>query len=90
MDRHLLAYLNVFERLHCAYCAYANGVIAYTFEIAARTEQYFCPIKHAHRILGAHPRHQRFLAYGNADDYHAKVDEFRAAMANESVKNTEM
>lgn len=39
MDRYHLGYLNFFERFHCAYCGYANGVLAYAVEIAARTEQ---------------------------------------------------
>ena len=43
-DRHHLAYLNALEKLNCAYCSYANGIVAFTREIAARTEQYWCPI----------------------------------------------
>jgi hypothetical protein len=82
-DRHFLAYLNAFERFHCTYCAYATGLLAYTSEVAARTEQYFCPIKHAHRIVGTHGRYERFLPYGEATDYHARVNEFRLALANE-------
>ena len=85
-DRRHLEYLNVIERFHCTYCAYANGLIAYTCEIAARTEQYFCPIKHAHRILGAHVRYERFLVYGEATDYHARLEEFRVALENETGK----
>jgi hypothetical protein len=49
-DRGHLAYLNALERVNCAYCSYANGLFAYVREIAARTEQYWCPIKHARRI----------------------------------------
>ena len=33
-DRHHLAYLNALEKLNCAYCSYANGIIAFTREIA--------------------------------------------------------
>jgi len=40
-DRHQLAYLNALEKLNCAYCSYANGLIAYAREIIARTEQYW-------------------------------------------------
>ena len=39
-DRHRLTYLNFAEKLNCEYCAYANGILAYFTEIAARTEQY--------------------------------------------------
>lgn len=84
IDRQHLEYLNVIERLHCTYCAYANGLLAYTCEIAARTEQYFCPIKHAHRIFVSPARYERFLAYGEAADYHAKLEEFRIALENET------
>ena len=65
-DRNNLGYLNWFERLHCEYCAYGNGLIAYAAEIVARTEQYFCPIKHARKVLGSHARYRRFLDYGEA------------------------
>jgi hypothetical protein len=80
-DRHRLGYLNVIERFHCEYCAYANGVIAYLSEIVARTEQYFCPIKHARKVLGSHERYARFLDYGDAADFHARLEGFRAALA---------
>jgi hypothetical protein len=84
IDREHLHYLNAFERFHCVFCGYANGLLGYTSEIAARTEQYFCPIKHAHRIFGSHARYQRFLAYGDAADYHAKVEQFRRALESET------
>ncbi|WP_162044242.1 hypothetical protein [Undibacterium sp. YM2] len=82
-DRQHLQYLNFFERFHCVYCSYANGLLAYVSEIAARTEQYFCPIKHAQKLLGSHARYARFLAYGDAADYHAKLEEYRIALQNE-------
>ena len=79
-DRHQLGYLNWFERFHCEYCAYATGLIAYLGEITARTEQYFCPIKHARKVLGTHARYERFLAYGDSADYHARLEAFRSSM----------
>lgn len=79
-DRHHLGYLNAIERFHCAYCSYANGLMAYATEIVARTEQYFCPIKHAHKVLGSHARYARFLDYGDAADYPARLEEFRRAL----------
>lgn len=82
-DRGQLAYLNMFEKFHCLYCSYANGLLAYAHEITARTEQYFCPIKHAHKVLHSHERYAYFLDYGAADDYHAKLEEFRVALAKE-------
>ncbi|CAN5354378.1 hypothetical protein BH11PSE14_BH11PSE14_09270 [soil metagenome] len=80
-DRHHLGYLNIFERLNCEYCAYANGLFAYASEIAARTEQYFCPIKHARKVLGRHARYEHFLDYGDATDYQARAAQLRAACA---------
>lgn len=79
-DRHHLGYLNFIEKFHCTYCEYANGLVAYLREIVARTEQYFCPIKHAHKILGTHARYNRFLDYGEAERYEAKLEEFRVAL----------
>ena len=79
-DRQLLEYLNWFERFHCTYCEYANGLLAYAAEITARTEQYFCPIKHARKALGSHARAARFLKYGEAADYHGNLDGFRKAL----------
>jgi len=67
IDRHHLAYLNAIERLNCIYCGYANGLIAYACEITARTEQFWCPIKHARRTVDAHRRAERFFDYGDAD-----------------------
>ena len=43
IDRHKLAYLNTFEKFNCLFCSYANGLIAYVREVAARTEQYLVP-----------------------------------------------
>jgi hypothetical protein len=68
-DRHHLAYLNALEKLNCAYCSYANGLIGYVREIAGRTEQYWCPIKHARRVIGAHARYATFEDFGDADGY---------------------
>jgi len=69
IDHQHLTYLNIFERLHCVYCSYANGLLAYTREIAARTEQYWCPIKHASRVIDKHSRYHRFVDYGDAEAY---------------------
>lgn len=84
-DRHHLMYLNFFERAHCLYCSYANGLVAYTREILARTEQYFCPIKHAHKALGTHKRYRNFLAYGEAEDYHQQLEKFRNDLNNDKL-----
>jgi hypothetical protein len=80
-DRHHLAYLNALEKLNCAYCSYANGIIAFTREIAARTEQYWCPIKHARRVIGTHARYASFDDYGNAEGYQDRLAKLRKALA---------
>ncbi len=72
-DRSHLAYLNVLEKLNCAYCSYANGLIAYVREIAGRTEQYWCPIKHARRTAGAHAYYREFVDYGDAEAYRQRI-----------------
>lgn len=84
MDHQHLAYLNIIEKVHCMYCSYAVGLLGYAQEITARTEQYFCPIKHAGKILGAHARYKKFLNYGDAGNLHARVEEFRADLASET------
>lgn len=84
-DRQQLNYLNFIEKFHCTYCAYGNGMIAYVSEVIARTEQYFCPIKHARKILGTHSRYARFLEYGDAENYEEKLEEYRRALGKEKV-----
>ena len=86
LDHQHLAYLNFFEKGHCMYCSYAVGLMAYATEIIARTEQYFCPIKHARKILSAHTRYASFIAYGEAENYHAKLEGFRKELGRERDK----
>lgn len=80
LDRGRLAYLNWIEALNCLYCGYGNGVIAYVREISSRTEQYWCPIKHAIRIADPHQRYYDFLEFGDAEGYRARLDAFRAQL----------
>ena len=87
LDRQHLGYLNFIEKFHCTYCAYGAGLIAYIGEIIARTEQYFCPIKHARKIIGTHARYRNFLDYGDSEDYEARLEKFRVALAQN--KNNE-
>ena len=69
LDRQYLAYLNGQEKLNCAYCAYAGGAIAFVREVAARTEHYCCPIKHARKVVAAHEHYREFLDFGDAQGY---------------------
>ena len=82
-DHRHLAYLNIVEKFNCLYCSYGNGLMAYATEVFARTEQYFCPIKHAQRVLGNHARYQNYLDYGEAEDLHKKLEEIRTALIRE-------
>jgi hypothetical protein len=77
IDRHRLPYLNGVEKLNCLYCSYANSVIAYVREIAARTEQYWCPIRHARRVRDTHGRYDLFAPYGDAASYRTRLDDLR-------------
>ena len=79
-DRQHLEYLNIIEKFHCTYCAYGTGLVAYMNEILARTEQYFCPIKHARKLAGTHSRYKRFLSYGEAHDYEIRLEEYRKSL----------
>jgi hypothetical protein len=82
-DRAALNYLNALEKLNCAYCSYCNGVVAYAREVASRTEQYWCPIKHAKRVLGAHPRYALFQEYGDSDQYRERLAKLREELKGE-------
>ena len=77
IDRHYLSYLNGIEKINCYYCGYFNGLIAYVQEIAARTEQYWCPIKHAKRSMAAHSRYKKFFDYGDASGFRKKLEKVR-------------
>lgn len=76
-DRQYLHYLNLIEKVNCAYCSYVNGLFAYFQEIAGRTEQFWCPIKHAKRIKTLHSRYQKFFNYGDAQAYRSQVEKIR-------------
>lgn len=79
-DRAHLGYLNIIEKINCAYCSYGNGVSAYFREIIGRTEQYWCPIKHARRMLQSHPYYQNFTDFGDAQAYQKELTALRHAL----------
>ena len=81
-DRARLPYLNALERLNCVYCSYANGVIAYTAEIAGRTEQHWCPIRHSETPPILHSRYRNFLPYGDSQAYRNRVEDVRRSFAD--------
>ncbi len=49
----------------------------YASAISGRTELYFCPIKHAKKIVYQHDHYNDFLAYGDEDEYQKRLEELR-------------
>jgi len=84
IDRHVLAYLNIIEKINCMYCGYFNGLIAYVQEqeVAARTEQYWCPIKHARKVSVMHSRYHKFMEYGDGKGYQEQLELLRGDFAD--------
>jgi len=76
-DRQYLNYLNLLEKINCAYCSYVNGLLAYVQEIAGRTEQFWCPIKHARHIKSFHSRYHKFINYADAQTYRSDIEKIR-------------
>ncbi len=56
------------------YCGYGNGLIEYMREVIARTEPYWCPTKHAHRLASQYRRMQNFVDFGDAESYRQEAD----------------
>jgi len=81
-DRGALEYLHPIEKLGCVYCSYFNGLMAYSSEIAARTELYFCPIKHKKRLAYRHKYYQYFLDYGDSQGYRQNLEKLREDLRN--------
>jgi hypothetical protein len=85
-DRTHLGYLNAIEKMNCAYCSYANGLASFLKEVVGRTEQYWCPIKHARRVLQTHPYYSGFVDYGDAQAYRDQL-QVRAQLAPPSTSS---
>ena len=88
-DRGDLPYLNLIEKFNCLYCSYGNGVAAYTREVASRTEQYWCPIKHARRIKAAHERYPKFFDHGDAEAFRQGLNRLRRQFVEDSGNSKE-
>lgn len=76
-DHQYLGYLNPIEKLNCLYCSYFNGLMQYAAAIAARTELYFCPIKHAKKVAYEHDHYLKYFEYGDGDKYQSKLKDLR-------------
>ncbi len=91
IDRHQLSYLNSIEKLNCIYCGYVSGLLAFSREIVSRTEQYWCPIKHARKILNPDKRYAQFARFGDSEGHVKHVKVMRAEVTgddSESVRST--
>lgn len=77
IDRHHLSYLNIIEKINCVYCGYGNGLMSYAREITARTEQFWCPIKHARKVRDSHKLTSKFFEYGDANAWREKLKDVR-------------
>lgn len=82
-DRRHLSYLNAVQKLNCIYCGYGNGVIAYAREVSSKTEQFWCPIKHALRVKETHKRYRSFVDYGDAEGFRNRLEVLRDEVRQE-------
>ena len=70
IDRHKLSYLNLREKIECVYCGYVNGWFRYAGMIAAKTELYWCDIRHQKRAgFNEPPHHREFLEFGDQEAF---------------------
>ncbi len=76
-DRRLLPYLNWFEKFNCLYCSYFNCFISYIKEIGARTERYWCPVKHSKILKDQHSHYDDFVDYSDGEALRKKWEELR-------------
>lgn len=74
-DRQFLDYLNWFQKINCIYCTYVNGFFAYTVEVGARTERYWCPVKAAQKPKFHHGWYSEFADYGNPEEWKEKFND---------------
>lgn len=80
VDRHKLSYLTPAQKVFCAYCGYANGLLPYAARIAAETEKYWCAIMHEQHdkdtfLVPAH--HKDFLPYGDRERFEKEMERAR-------------
>lgn len=87
MDRYNLFYLDRFERISCWYCEYFNGVITYVREMAARTEQFWCPIKHSKSLKEKHSRYEMFFDFGDYTKYREELERRRSSFEDIDEKS---
>lgn len=76
-DRAGLEFLNIIEKINCLYCSYFSGLLGYTSEIVGRTEQFWCPIRHARKLRFHHEHYRKFLPYGDGEQYRKELPKLR-------------
>jgi hypothetical protein len=79
--------LNLIETLNCHYCAYGNGLLAYAREVAGRTEQYWCPVRHAARAASPHRQYRHFATYDDAEGYQRELPILRRDLRSDRGKH---
>ena len=73
IDRHRLKYLKPIQKVNCAYCGYANGLVNYWVKIAGETEKYWCGIKHEKDSNFIPPKHHwEFAEYDDEKEFEKK------------------
>jgi len=73
IDRYKLHYLDWTDKINCAYCGYANGLLSYAQAIAGRTEAYWCGIKHQSSAGFHEPsHHNNFVEYNDQSGFEEK------------------
>ena len=64
IDRHKLKYLTPVQKFNCTYCGYATGLMNYSTQIVAETENYWCGIQHQKDKNFTPPEHhENFTKY---------------------------
>lgn len=86
IGRHRLSFLNIVEKIHCGYCEYINGLLAFVSDVASKTEQYFCPIKYANKVIAAHARYDSFQEYGDNINFHESLKAYRRALRDHATE----
>lgn len=76
-DRASLDFLNIIEKINCFYCSYFSGLLQYTLEIVGRTEQFWCPIRHARKLHAQHSHYTKFTPYGDGKRYREELAKLR-------------
>jgi hypothetical protein len=73
IDRHDLPHMNWRDRLNCAYCDYAQGVLAYVTDVVRRTEYFWCPVKHKSNLHHQTGVYDTYLERDDTQHYRSKL-----------------